>query len=1030
MFSTLGADAVNAIVNFIGDLLGSLTFDQLFYIFVGIIAGIILISGIRLIWCYENRAIRAMRSVNKYLKNNPKVTDDNLVEFHSKMKQLPRRMRDRWQLFMLEREGSPSRYMTVEYCVKRPLYNSAVLMSQKQVWYLSIILAILGFIFGLSNISINGLGADLAGILLNSFVIPAIVLILGSIYVMILQIRYNAINHDFYDMFTNFVRNIDKATNTMPDYVDYELLFTKKEINKGIPVLREYLEKRAMEEQRLLEKAKREEVNHSPYDFSSLGVNGAQLIERAVNESEQFLTHKIQLQNEINDLEKQVQKSDANMEDIEREANKKLQAIKENLERLDKAMNETTNRVEISYNRRQASAEMDKKLMLEKDLENMLNKEKVAQDALKVEIQKRKEEIEENKKEVEEALKSEYDTFATKVYDELNEKITRDNSEQLHEMEMTIARLKAKVKEFTRDIEKKDSLIEARNLELDNMRQQVSKQKGKSKSKKDFGQDYIKAQDNVPEGTINAVQVDYNDTVPQENQVAEIQNAENYAQPNEQYDSSIYQPTEPQYDVPPQDNQPDYAGYDQYNQPYDNSQYNGEYTEGAPYNYDGQQYAENGEPYNYEMPQGDAQPVENGEQNGENGDLNSGQGELQPENAQNFDNQNANYDAQNYDVNGYYDQNNVDYNNQYGQPYQDAQNYYAPTDQTGEQGGIYMPEDTTDFSVAENQANDGQQYAENGENAPVENVASQENIEGVPADNVAPQNVGDANGEQPVELTPESAQQQAGSDELVVSDENVSLDNSANANTDTVNLDSDTISLDEAPVSLDEQSPVSLDEKANKENESETISLDESATEPKNEAKESEQAEVSLDEKKDSDEIKPAKKTTAKKFTDGKSKSSDTESEKKDEKADKDEKGSVKDDKAEKDDSLNDDDKGKKADKDADKQEPKESKKKYVENDDLEALQKKIEEENARLKKQQEELRAQIDKTLATMEKAENATKAERTRNIKKIKEMIAKLKEEAETAKARGASKTQINKINKSAAELLKVLADYQSKK
>ncbi|MBQ7977006.1 MAG: hypothetical protein IJ301_00185 [Clostridia bacterium] len=93
-------------------------------------------------------------------------------------------------------------------------------------------------------------------------------------------------------------------------------------------------------------------------------------------------------------------------------------------------------------------------------------------------------------------------------------------------------------------------------------------------------------------------------------------------------------------------------------------------------------------------------------------------------------------------------------------------------------------------------------------------------------------------------------------------------------------------------------------------------------------------------------------------------------------------------------------------------------------------MQKQIEAENARLKQQQEELRAQIDKTLATMEKASNATKAERTRNIKKIKDMIAKLKEQAANVKANGGSKAEINKINKSAAELLKVLADYQSNK
>ena len=33
---------------------------------------------------------------------------------------------------MLEREGSPSRYLTTEYCVKRPLYNSSTINILKQ----------------------------------------------------------------------------------------------------------------------------------------------------------------------------------------------------------------------------------------------------------------------------------------------------------------------------------------------------------------------------------------------------------------------------------------------------------------------------------------------------------------------------------------------------------------------------------------------------------------------------------------------------------------------------------------------------------------------------------------------------------------------------------------------------------------------------------------------------------------------------------------------------------------------------------
>ena len=502
MFSLLGDEIAEASGGFLDvfisglrDTIKNFEIDHFLYLFGGIMLVYIIASAISLIWCYESRATRAIKKINKYLKTNSKITDSNLVEFHKQMRKLPRRMRDRWQLFMLEREGTPSKYMSVEYCVKRPLYNSAILSSQRMTIFTTALIALLAFLLCLVRVQDSNL--TIANLLLNSLIVPVAVIVLGASYILALSLKYSNINHEFYDFFISFVRNVDQATVTMPDYVDYELLFTKSEIEKGVPVLREFLEKRAIEEQRLLEKSKREDANHSPYNFASLGVNGSQLIERAVTESEQFLLKKIAIQNEIDDYEKRLQKSDENMEEIQREANKKLQAIKENLERLDKAMSETTNRVEINYNRRQAESEMEKKNILEKDLENMLNKEKIAADAIKVEIQKRKEQIEENKVSVEDALKSEYDTFATRVYDELNEKIIRENAAQLHDLEMTIARLKAKIKEFTRDLEKKNSIIEARNLELDNMRQQAMHGKFKPKSK--VGKEYIEVQQNEEE---------------------------------------------------------------------------------------------------------------------------------------------------------------------------------------------------------------------------------------------------------------------------------------------------------------------------------------------------------------------------------------------------------------------------------------------------------------------------------------------------------------------------------------------------
>lgn len=860
MISFLGADdAVGSMIEFFQGIVGGLNLDIILFIFVGILAAFFVAAIIRLIWCYESRAMRQMRKINKYLKENPKINDSNLVEFHKKMRGLPRRFRDRWQLFMLEREGSPSRYMTVEYCVKRPLYNSAILTVKKQIGYATVVICILSLLFSIAYINITAADRVITiTMLMQALLTPLFCGLFGCIFCMILHLRYTAVNNSLYDIFTNFIRNIDKSTNAMPDYVDYELLFTPKEINAGIPVLREYLEKRALEEQRLLEKAKQEEANHSPYNFADLGVNGSQLIERAVTESEKFMMSKMQIQQEITDLEKQLQKSEANKEDIEREANRKLQAIKENLERLDKAMAETTNRVEINYNRRQATEEMNKKAKLEKDLETMLNKEQVAIDALKVEIQKRKEVIEENKEAVETALKSEYDTFATKVYQELSDKVTRDNSEQMRDLEMVIARLKAKVQEYNKDLEKRDNLVEARSIEVENLRRELNKAKNllKNNSK------------NRGKGGKSAEDIDNLIKEPTHYEPKNEEKVE--TQPEASTDH--FEP------VPPA--------------PAD------EFVAEAPAPQD--QFEE--------VPADNFVPEQPAEQFVEE----PVQEQFAPVNEQPM---------------------------QYAEAPQDE--FVAPVEQ-------FEPQQ--DF-VAQNAERPQDNFVpvDNGEFAPTQ----------MPQDNFAP-----------VEQTPVEQTQNT-------------------------------------PVEVVEPAPVVEEkDKAEENKEKKGNSLGQvkksgvKIARPGKKVEESKSKEAELDAdqmKKRVDELHEELQKSKQEIKEIKEEQRNAEQEKITAEAEK---------------------------------VAAEKEKKAAEKDELEALQEQINVENERLKKQQEELRAQIDETLKTMEKATNATKAERTRNIKKIKDLIAQLKQEAADAKQRGASKAEISKINKSAAELLKVIADYQANK
>lgn len=468
-------DAVYSFFNFLESLFKGADFNWLFFIGIGIMAVLIVVGIVRMATSFERKTTRCINKINRYLLQNPSITEDNLVVFHRFLQKMPRRIRDRWQLYILERDGLPSRYLTAEYCIRRPLSSSALIGVRKQIRLSSILLSIVTFIFGLGYaLAHKPDGTAMVGNILDYVIIyplitPAIILLMASIFNMIVTFRYNYYNAKLYDIFAVFVRNLNRAVATLPDSIDYQVLFTQKEIDEGIPILREYLEKERLEEQRLLEQSKYAAISHSPYNFEELGVDGEQLISRAVTESESFLMKKIGLQNEIQEYEKKLAQAQLNMDEIEREANRKLQTIKENLERLEKAISETTNRVEINYNKRQVKDEMEKRAAIEKDLKSLLSKEQVTVNECNAEIEKRKELIEKDKDSVEKALKSEYNTFAVKVYDTLSDKINDENTEVVKDYQNQIVELKAKMQTLSREIEQKDALIAERDLYINTL---------------------------------------------------------------------------------------------------------------------------------------------------------------------------------------------------------------------------------------------------------------------------------------------------------------------------------------------------------------------------------------------------------------------------------------------------------------------------------------------------------------------------------------------------------------------------------
>lgn len=468
----LGADILTSVFYFFRGAFKGINFNIVFGISIGLMVLFVVIASIKTAKCYESKTIKGINKINRYLLQNPAITEENLITFHGYIKKMTKRIRDRWQLYVLERDGLPSRYLTSEYCVRRPLANSVLNSVMKQIKLSAIVLSCITFILGLGYADAN-LGttfslSNLISVLIYALVTPAIIMLLSTLFIMIIKLRQSSMNSKIYEVFNTFVRNVNRAVATMPDSIDYEVLFTKKEIEEGIPVLREYLEKKALEEQQLLEQSKYNAISHSPYQFDDLGVDGQQLISRAVNESESFLMKKLAIQDEMQEFEKKLAQAEANMDEIEKEANRKLQTIKENLERLDKAIAETTNRVEINYNRRQIKDEMEKRAAIEKDLKSLLAKEQVTINECMKEIEKRKELIEKDRSQVEVALKSEYNTFAVKVYDTLSDKVNEENVDTMKEYQQQIVDLKTKIQTLTREVENKDAKIAEKDLEISN----------------------------------------------------------------------------------------------------------------------------------------------------------------------------------------------------------------------------------------------------------------------------------------------------------------------------------------------------------------------------------------------------------------------------------------------------------------------------------------------------------------------------------------------------------------------------------
>ena len=440
IFETV-ADAIQYVAGKLG-----MTYLAVIALGLTLLAVIVIIQSIRS--SYETRILKSVDRFNKYFSKQPFINDENLVEFNSRMKKVPRILRNRWQMYMLNREDVPTKYINLDTCVEKPLRTSIIERNLSNFYVFTMLICFVSLLFGLCVVDSS---ASVTIGLFEALLIPAVVFLLSAIFILIVRSWKNAIHADLYENFHIFEQNLNRAVTTLPAYVDYEILFTKKEIKDGIPILQQYLEKRAYMEQQELEKARENAIETETYNFEELGINGSLVLERAMKECETYISNRRRLLAECGQIQSEKDNFAKNYEATEKDYQRKLQASRENMESLKAQQEASTNRIEGNYIRKQLSDEIKKQQQLEKDSDEAAAKFKEEQTALDGEIAKRKEEIEQKRQGVESAMLLEFKNYANTLYKKLADAAVKANAAKIEKLSVENTELKELLKTFQTD---------------------------------------------------------------------------------------------------------------------------------------------------------------------------------------------------------------------------------------------------------------------------------------------------------------------------------------------------------------------------------------------------------------------------------------------------------------------------------------------------------------------------------------------------------------------------------------------------
>ena len=448
---SLLASVFDEVINFFNTIGSYITFDILMYAGLGVLALLVAILIIQVKHSFEIKMVKTIDGLNSFLTNNPKITDDNLVAFNNKMKKAPHSLRIQWQQFMLYREGKPSSYLSFKNCVENPMTGN----SYKQTLRGSAMLAgvLIAFLMLFGVFAQGGIITDLSKFAKYVLLLPLCIGIIYAIIYIFVTARLSAITADLFNNFQYFEKNIDKATTSLPDYVDYEVLFSKKEIRQGIPVLFEYLEKRAQVEQQELQRAREKNVEHEKYNFDKAGIESSLVLDRAMSEAERYLSDRNKIMQEIEQRDNEITSLQSKFKEYTKEYQRKMQASKENVERLKTQLDQAASNIEANYIKKQYSDEINRQQLLEKefDAKNQENKQNIA--VLQQDISERQEQIDSLRGVLENSMMSEFDTYSKKVYDKVEDAVNKQQQKRMQNIDSARVQAEERLAEKERELE-------------------------------------------------------------------------------------------------------------------------------------------------------------------------------------------------------------------------------------------------------------------------------------------------------------------------------------------------------------------------------------------------------------------------------------------------------------------------------------------------------------------------------------------------------------------------------------------------